>query len=67
MPGFEELKKEVKITYGLLISIISITFFVTKFYISQTTLEERQLKQYDRLDKRIHDIDQKLVDEKENI
>jgi hypothetical protein len=67
MPGFEELKKEVKITYGLLISIISITFFVTKFYISQTTLEDRQQKQYERLDKRIHDIEQKLLDEKENI
>lgn len=68
MPSFSEANKVIKISIGLLITIVGATFFVTKFYISQITLEDRQLKQYERLDKRIHDIEERLYDdEKESV
>jgi hypothetical protein len=63
MPSFSEANKVIKISIGLLITIVGATFFVTKFYISQITLEDRQIKQYDRLDKRIHDIEERLYED----
>lgn len=68
---FSEMNKEVKLSIGLLITIVGATFFVTQFYISQTTLEERQQKQNDRhvkeqkrLEERINQIEQILINTK---
>ena len=56
---FSEMNKEVKLSIGLLITIVGATFFVTQFYISQTTLEERQQKQNER-----HVTEQKRLEER---
>jgi len=63
MGGFSEMNTKVEISIGLIMFLIGMTFAGTRFYIKQSTLEERMDKRYKRTEQRIDQLEKHLVDE----
>ena len=59
-----ELKNKITISWALLIGIvlgcISVTFFVTNFYLTTSTIESRMDKRYIRTEAKIKNLDERV-------
>lgn len=56
----KEFSKNVTLSIGDIFFIVGLTFWITKFYLTQNTLEHRIDKKYDRLEKRILKLEEKI-------
>lgn len=55
-----ELNRTVTLSLAAVIMIITATFFMTKFYLTQSTLEQRMDKRYQRIEKQIERLEERL-------
>jgi len=55
----DEFKKNVTLSVGGIVFIITATFFITTFYHKQNTLESRIEKKYNRLEEKYNKLEEK--------
>ncbi len=56
----KEFSRTVTISVSAILFIVGLTFWITKFYLTQSTLERRVEKKYERLDERIKILEESI-------
>lgn len=62
MPSFAEMNHKVSLSIGALMFLVGATFFVTTFYIKQSTLEAESAKRFDTIDERLNKLEEHVYD-----